>query len=447
MRFLNDLLKNFPSYTKGHFETTSINDEVMVYSGPMELIGGTSISGSGTVALAWEPYPRMQFKLDGPLKGEFSNLSASELQFPRHSRSGQVMVSSRSLGEGDNSRTTGVIYSDIEFGDGSQLSEVRFHVANFHDSVGIAVTDGQSTWAGRHELSHKGWTVTIDKVPHFKELFAQLRTGGYGITHVGVIRRSDGSAFRSQDVSDVLKALDVTLTFSRGLWCPVVLPVGHDQNNERCWYRWTSLHVGRVSPIISWFPEVDRSSLTKLFPGVLDRVSSSRWRDPLGVALHWYIEAVGARSGAEASIVYAQTALEVISSVLLVDELNLHTDQKLDALKAYDRLSQLMNSVGLPNNIPQSLRSLRADVSAGKLDKHKTASSTISGIRNKIIHPTASNRMALARLSSTTVIEAMSLSIWHVEMVLLWLFKYSGVYSNRLRERSIMDNDNVPWRV
>jgi len=71
----------------------------------------------------------------------------------------------------------------------------------------------------------------------------------------------------------------------------------------------------------------------------------------------------------------------------------------------------------------------------------------ITAIRNRITHPKRKgDSTTILKYSSEARTEAYKLSKWYLELCLLRLFGYDGVYANRLYKLSWEgDYDKVPW--
>jgi hypothetical protein len=82
-----------------------------------------------------------------------------------------------------------------------------FNFPNFYGPDNYIVKSGTPPlqgWktCGRSVLQADGWTITIAATENTDELCKALdRDGGYLVTHVGEIRRQDGSIFTSDKLS------------------------------------------------------------------------------------------------------------------------------------------------------------------------------------------------------------------------------------------------------
>ncbi len=105
-----------------------------------------------------------------------------------------------------------------------------FHLLNFPVFFGLAdyiVKTGEppyqgSSRHGRVVLEADGWSITIAETDATQVLAKGLSAqGGYVLTHVGQIKRADGSTFTSDGLEDVLTCLHYFLSFALGRWAGV----------------------------------------------------------------------------------------------------------------------------------------------------------------------------------------------------------------------------------
>ncbi len=94
--------------------------------------------------------------------------------------------------------------------------------------------------------------------------------------------------------------------------------------------------------------------------------------------------------------------------------------------------------MAIPAELTESLK-------AAKADNWTDAPAAMTAIRNAITHPTKRNRERLGRHPARIKHEVWSLGLWYLELCLLKLFKYQGVYANRLTRRYQGQVEPVPW--
>ncbi|MEU3077345.1 hypothetical protein [Streptomyces laurentii] len=61
------------------------------------------------------------------------------------------------------------------------------------------------------------------------------QTDVYAMTHVMEIRRLNGTAFTDAEVTRVLSAMHVGLSFALGRWVAPALPVGQNDHEQMVW--------------------------------------------------------------------------------------------------------------------------------------------------------------------------------------------------------------------
>ena len=88
-----------------------------------------------------------------------------------------------------------------------------------------------------------------------------MMEGGYAITHMGTVKRSDGGDFNAQDTEPLLSALQLFLSFARGAFCGLTFVVGKDAKGEPAWEQWGTHRV------TEWFDSMNGHILADAFPG------------------------------------------------------------------------------------------------------------------------------------------------------------------------------------
>jgi hypothetical protein len=301
-------------------------------------------------------------------------------------------------------------------------------------------------WAGRLVLQADGWEVIIDKRRCFSDLLKGLADGGYALTHTGMLRRIDGASFDQTAADQVLTALFYFLSFAGGLWSGPALPVGY-AGTKRVWEQWIVHNTTSWRTVRSWFPTHTPvgNELDQGFKGFLQRWNDNLWQDPTRFAVHWYVSSNLCAGGIEGGIILTQTALEMLASVVLVED-PCSKQMKHDAyhkMPAHEKIRSLLSSLGIPGGIPAELCDLTSAATALRVSD---GPGIISTIRNKIAHAEERNRAALSRVQTEAKGQAWVLGLWYLEMVLLRLWNYSGNYDCRFRSGYPDDRlAQVPW--
>lgn len=487
-------ISNCPSALAPVYSMQYPNQAIELYCGNLKATQRKTINvqeniasiaqGSGFVRLEWLPSPRITYEIfdvkwisspsttfpEGSAKTvEFLNLGEAKLTShgyvttaclfpPQLSASGDQLSSPAVDNVKPETRpeVTGHLEEAIVQGQGQDLKYILLHLVNFPEFDGASISNSAKTkaWRGRINLSADGWKITIDKLEEISQEFATALgiSGGYALTHVVKLERSDGSTFTSDDVEDLQEPLSYFLSFIRGLWTSLILPVGYSNNGEVIWKEWNA-HKLRVDPwqdyrrgMYSRLSDiVIQQFLIEIFPGFMRQWKV--WGESLALVIHWYVESNKYVGGIEGSIVLEQAALELLSSIFLLEKKNLTGKSKRDFEKqtAAEKIKQLLSELQIPQGVPPSLTNL-VQLIQDKENKLSDSLQAFTWIRNKIVHPSPENRRKLFDSPSPAKVEAWELGLWYLELVLLHFCDYQGIYTNRLlKSRGQVGEELVPW--
>ena len=173
----------------------------------------------------------------------------------------------------------------------TEMTRLVFHLFNFKDILGTRRSNaavGDGVLAIEHvDLAWGPWQVEIRSLTNTRDAIKNLKEqGGFGLTHVGSLERSDGALFKGGEAANGLVALRFFLSLARGLWCSPVMAVGFDQDGKRVWEQWDAPHDSWGSPS-SWFDPHNCDQLVALMPGFMRKWQDESWRGPLQ-EVSWY---------------------------------------------------------------------------------------------------------------------------------------------------------------
>ncbi|MCH8863084.1 MAG: hypothetical protein IID51_11305, partial [Proteobacteria bacterium] len=311
-----------------------------------------------------------------------------------------------------------------------RLQSVTFHVMNFPafkcagpDSTNIKYTyrSGGLRLLGRVVLRNADWTIEIQELPQAKRLVAELRDkGGFAITHVGQITRSDRTSFAISKVEKALDELRLFLSFANGLWVPVILPVGFDKNGKRLFEEWA---LPRSTPWQFSRSSFDRNHgemLAELYPGFTALLLDPDMGEPLKAALYWYLMSNQGSSGIDSGLILSQAALERLATAY-IKKMGLVTGSS-----AGDRICRAFQHSKIPITIP---RASSAAYRARRRGVWKNIPEAIVKVRNELVHPETRLKVNLGAL----VPGIWNLAQWYIELFILRHSNFTGFYSNRIQ--------------
>ena len=317
-----------------------------------------------------------------------------------------------------------------------------FHLFNFKDTwgtfrVGIEIKNGFYSQEIT-ELKSKKWTVEIHNHDTKKVKEKLKETGGYGLTHVACLVRTDGTSFTAEEAEQIIGDLYLFFTFSHGAFCSPILPVGFDENEKMVWAQFNEPDRTSKSNYY-WFDPHHCEELAELFPNFLSILEDERWKDTLHAVIYWYARSNSNAGGIDAGIVLTQIAIERLSFEYAVNQKKLIEAEGFKKLTASDKFRILFSSLDLPIEIPEKLPAVKT---VAKRHNFIDAPHVLTKVRNSMVH----SEHKKTENYSEIYFDIWQLGLWYLELSILKLCNYNGTYANRLvRERWVGTVENVPW--
>jgi hypothetical protein len=442
------MLRQLPVGLVPRYRTEEPNAPIMLYDREAEIsIGERASRKACKIRLVWLPSPRVEIQVADCICDLFGKDDPKVLLEGR----GELCVSwtAQHLSGGERAEPPSIVgrIRRDSMDDAVALRQLLFHVANFREFRGGRIRDETGAASGRAEMCVPPWRVVLDTLPdgHGNCAGANLRrSGGYGITHVGLVEREDKAEFHAPDVRPLLESIGWMLSFVRGARTFPLLLVGRDESDTELATSWRSGPVAPMQSLLSWFDEYSAEGFT-ILRRLHERFADITWREPINLALHWYLICNNVRdTSLEGAIVLQQAAFEVLAWTLLVEDRRVLTKGRAKGLPAFELLRLMLSQCGIPRDIPDCLKELG---SAAKRDGWRDGPHAMTKIRNALVHADPTKRACVLGAAKEAMIDAWSLGQWYLELALLWLFDYQGAYSNRLRRGgwSTEAIEPVPW--
>ncbi len=405
------------------FATSRPGRTIPLWRGRLSLHEGTKrFSGSGLVQMRLMPDSHIGFRVSGPIRrqlgGSFDQPDLF-LRNPRSRAAGLVLSSTERNFARVNIR--GLVRGSLSFGIPNGLERALVHVFNFPTYLGdwIEYPSGQHS-RGRVDLIGGGWTVKIDAVEDAAKLEKSLQAdGGYALTHVAEIVRSDGSAFDADALQEVIEVTGYTLSFATSRWNFPTLVLGYAGGPEPQWQEWADRRLDAWAGRLTWYDHKEAASLAKVFDGLWGLWANPARRSVIRVALGWAVEANG-RISPEGRLVLAQSSLELLAWQRLVIEGTV-SNRRFKAMQADEQVRQLLAVSEVSSGLPGASASLGSTAAIGH---PPDAPAAVVAIRNRIAHPPRSRSHALLPSGVLVTGWRLALSCLHAS-VLRWL-DYAG---------------------
>jgi hypothetical protein len=429
------------------------NESIRLYEGTFDLQHvNINIQVNGVIELVWLRSPFIKFSIIDKNPKDTAKIESETvlLKIPYCLSPVTIrMLSFRRINDhlGFRVECYGRIEEPLCLGQEEGISFILTHLSNFHDTSGNAIymdTEHKSTtWKGRFLLISDGWKVTVDKVECNMELYSSLKNlGGYGITHVVKIEKEDGRDFNISDISKLREDLFYFFSFARGFWTDSCLEVGFNKEGTKVWESWFPPRSDKWQSVSSWLDRLRPDSLSTFWPKFRRQLNDEIWGESLKRAIRWYISANQKAGEIEGSIILTQTAHELLSWTKFVSERKL-SEEGFRKLPASDKLRLILIEAKIPLEIPPSLMSISQTL---KAENWIDGPNAIVEIRNNLVHPSPKNLKKLGRLGSNEIEDAHLLTVWYLELLLLFLLGYRGNYVNRsVYLKWIGETNSVPW--
>lgn len=284
---------------------------------PQCLDGAVTVSWAGRPRLTWQAVPTEseQSLLARLLHGEDAPVSVAAPLDP----SGQGL-----LRGGPNVPPEGRVVGGrvpggrLETGDRQVLDSLDFLLPNGPRAFDLGLVrdaaDSDQGHHGRMSTTGGGWSVTVDQHPRADQVFSDLdERGGYRVTHMARLMRTDGSLFDARDALADAHGVAAAYSFAAGHRCAPVLLAG----SAGCTVMWAEASHPSADP---WTDRVRWTDPTNMHAQLVSVVSGwlDQWSDPsqrlvLRLALGYHL---GASNGSPADM----AVLAGIAGLVLLSE-------------------------------------------------------------------------------------------------------------------------------
>jgi hypothetical protein len=138
-------------------------------------------------------------------------------------------------------------------------------------SPGEYLVEGEHYWAGRWTCSGAGWRLLLDVRRDHANVWEAMRESlVFVVTHVGELRRADGSSFKASEAAEALAAFQTGFSFALARWVAPVAPVGFDAAGNRVWEQWASCRCSPAFGYSPWWESADGEDLKVFMELFLD---------------------------------------------------------------------------------------------------------------------------------------------------------------------------------
>lgn len=313
---------------------------------------------------------------------------------------------------------------------------VHFSVVNFYGTAGEPIRYLNSIYRGRLRARYGAYRITFDQVHNYDETYRNLdELGGYGVTHAGLIERTDRQPADPKTVNELIDALNWVLSFNAGRRVGICSIHGSYANGGVIkQYRLPAVDSWKNEA--NWCPGVENDpgdKLSRLVESVIEKFTIPHWQQTLPRLLQWYLSAKS-EGFVENRIVSVHAALVKLAWKVLVEEEKILSAQEFERFPVDMQIRRLLQFCTIPTAIPRHTIRVGGYADGPQL---------IAAYYKETIH---ANRRNLQTLNDWDKEAILQLGIQYLELVLLHLMGYTGQYMNLLvgGERTGRP-ETVPW--
>lgn len=445
------------TYISDIIEMPEANLPIVIHEGAFSIeTENCKIDLNGKITYEWFPSSGVRFH--SKVTGKYTELINTQLE----NSDFKVTVNGFELGRGIIKRSTLVktvdssectIYGTISgcaiIGDKTaSIEKIRFTIPNLKDFLGLVVNpipQRKYHYCCRLEFEDDDYQIIIDKCLEYKSRKKKLdENGGFITLYNGEINIKKGKIDYST-VQDLLYCFNTFITFINGRRTSALFIQGIAENAVK-WTDYSSYRIDTYKWVRTWTNSnsVEAfSDLWKHFRSIWK--SSPDDKSFLLSSIHWYVEANSNAGDWEGSIIWAQTALELIYNWWIVENKKMMLGKDSDNISAANKIRLILSQINLPGSIPSTLTELQ------KFKKSRNAidaPDAIVEIRNAIVHSRESNRRKLSEIDADAIGEALQVYIWYIELSLLCILEYNDRYFNRCSGElyEAKGIQKVPWK-
>lgn len=445
-------LSEIPEYISPIISTDHPNQPLFILKDEEFLIKTKTkeINFLGSIAFKW--FPQIGVYLEGTTN-KFQFLDGEIEDFKVFAANGDFLGDAFTIQEGyekNHYYIKGIFSRDCFSGDITvPVNEVRFSIPNMQRFDGQNIKSEETRfYKGRIYLQLTEYDLSIDRLPDFKDRIAALKdVGGYHITFSGKITFKRAKSLK--EMNRDIQVLNCFLQLLNGIRISALFFSGVVDGETV----WTDYRSAGIEPYhhrgSSCFPrffleDSDLKAMEVVYLNLLEFWKKDDYKTMIRSAVNWYSEANSKPwYHSTTSMIISQSALEMFYNWYMIEKENiLRGDVRLSAA---NKIRLLLSRLGIRNEVPKKYTEINKFLTDPKNKSEEDAIDATVLYRNAIVHGEFEKRTKLVNLSPKFKSEANNLSLWYLELCLLYTLGYNGRYVNRTTIEYSSDTEKVPW--
>lgn len=441
----NERIDALPELIMPPLAPQKINASFAIYQGKFKIHLETSIVElTGEIYFSYRPKPGVRFKGTGDYYSPDFNIIKIEIN-GKSILHGHAFITH--VGESDH-EISGIINNPmVIFESAFAAKEFTSCLPNFQELLGLPVRSGNKMVNNRMVFENDQWLIKVDLLPATKMLKKEVKAeGGYLLSHgAKVVNKT--TTFDYHKSVEIISDLGLFFTFLNGCRSfPGMIQA--TANGQICWNDFSAFHADTYNEEYSWLPQKYDINLSELWFNYYSIVRDKNDRECMDFLIHWYVEANNNSGFAEGSVVFLQNAFELLFNWQIVEKLGQITVKQAKKMSAAEKLRNIMRQAKLPLGFSAKYQNLIEQLSTQGIAVQDFPE-LFTRLRNSIVHANENKRQTLQKIPSMARFHIRQMGIHCLELLILHVLGYRGVYANRISENpwSGGNEELVPWML
>lgn len=424
---------------KSRYCMNEIGEDLIIYSGKFHIYSDIQLKCDGV----------LYYKLSEPVSINFSAKiykfeDLSEIDLINFSKEATLEISgyklmSIEIESINNGEIIGYVNDNVIKSKDNSVQYIQFDILNMDKVPGKLVNYDDLVYAGRLEFKVNDYKITIDKSYNYNKDFHNrlVSRNGSVITHTGKIEKYDGTMFNTRNIYKLITQLSIALSFSCGRFIAIPNCFGYS-NSKEVYRSWHKMYSNNYQFVFNWTSTISNYyNFEKYLSLMTKKLEETYYFDAFSSILDWYVESLNGINMGN-NIISIQTALEMLSYVVLVELERVFSREEYDNRAANQNIRELLKFCSIDHDIPFAVsgRNYNSKIKMDSVD-------LITQYRNIVVHPSKKNHNI--HLDFEEMWNIVLCGISYIELVILYIINYRGEYTNRFKDLRFGDVEIVPW--
>ncbi|MBS1710012.1 MAG: hypothetical protein JSS65_14970 [Armatimonadetes bacterium] len=328
--------------------------------------------------------------------------------------------------------------ADPEVSDKPRIGHVVGHLYNFSQNLGGELTvpyqNGHGS-ATRSTWQFGPWLMQLDSFWLGSSLEEAMNGDRHILSHIAYLERQNHKLFGGEQASEVCHFLGLAFALIEGCYVGPSLAAGRRKTDPFVWV-WPGPRLPYSTKRRSnWSVHHSYSGCLSILEPLWTKWKSLDSQEWLSRIIPIYVEASREDIPWDVRISIAQSGLDMMSSLILIELDHMMSFGQYNALHTAGQLRELLEHLGVDTKLPTWAKCKPMKLKGDLVD-------AVVDMRNAITHPTRANRAWLASQDEIALYHCWQVLLEYLELAILYSVGYKGKYKSCMKSSG---PDDVPW--